>query len=284
MPATYEIMEPTTATKSCPRCGATLFADMDVCYGCLYDFSTSPYEPQDIPHSTHAGGRPSIDSDSKIIGDFHTDTMPKLTTNHEPSSCPDKVASPTNLHSKAQPDSPADADFSFDDLWTEEDNQQFMSSAGWTPLTSQPAGAAVQDRTSSPKQVSSSPASDCREEHGQATLSPDETVDLGAVVALLQLPKLKVEIGGCAVNLEVPEHPLVVGRHPSCDIVVSDPTVSRKQFQICRVGNAVYVDDLGATNPTLINGAPLLMRTQLGAGSSFHVGEACFSIVQTVTN
>ena len=26
-------------TKVCPRCGEVLFADMDVCYGCLYDFA-----------------------------------------------------------------------------------------------------------------------------------------------------------------------------------------------------------------------------------------------------
>ena len=26
-------------TKACPRCGAVLYADMNVCYGCLYDFS-----------------------------------------------------------------------------------------------------------------------------------------------------------------------------------------------------------------------------------------------------
>lgn len=26
-------------TKVCPRCGAELYADMNVCYGCLYDFS-----------------------------------------------------------------------------------------------------------------------------------------------------------------------------------------------------------------------------------------------------
>ena len=26
-------------TKICPRCGAKLYADMNVCYGCLYDFS-----------------------------------------------------------------------------------------------------------------------------------------------------------------------------------------------------------------------------------------------------
>lgn len=28
-----------TKTKVCPRCGEELFADMNVCYGCLYDFT-----------------------------------------------------------------------------------------------------------------------------------------------------------------------------------------------------------------------------------------------------
>lgn len=28
-----------TGIKTCPRCGEMLFADMDVCYGCLYDFT-----------------------------------------------------------------------------------------------------------------------------------------------------------------------------------------------------------------------------------------------------
>ncbi len=26
-------------TKLCPRCGAELYADMSICYGCLYDFT-----------------------------------------------------------------------------------------------------------------------------------------------------------------------------------------------------------------------------------------------------
>ena len=42
-------------TKTCPRCGAGLFEDMDVCYGCLYDFtrdagrrSENPEFPPDL--------------------------------------------------------------------------------------------------------------------------------------------------------------------------------------------------------------------------------------------
>lgn len=30
------------ATKVCPRCGSELYADMDVCYGCLFDFDRRP--------------------------------------------------------------------------------------------------------------------------------------------------------------------------------------------------------------------------------------------------
>lgn len=30
------------ATKMCPRCGSELYADMDVCYGCLFDFDKQP--------------------------------------------------------------------------------------------------------------------------------------------------------------------------------------------------------------------------------------------------
>lgn len=36
-PEKETVTEP-VATKTCPRCGQLLFADMDVCYGCLYDF------------------------------------------------------------------------------------------------------------------------------------------------------------------------------------------------------------------------------------------------------
>lgn len=38
-------------TKTCPRCGARLFSDMPVCYGCLYDFggrsASPPVSPDD---------------------------------------------------------------------------------------------------------------------------------------------------------------------------------------------------------------------------------------------
>lgn len=40
--------EDKTATKRCPRCGQELFSDMEVCYGCLYDF-TRDRDPAGMP-------------------------------------------------------------------------------------------------------------------------------------------------------------------------------------------------------------------------------------------
>lgn len=43
-------------TKFCPRCGAELYADMNVCYGCLYDFSRDGSRVRDAGLPAVAGG------------------------------------------------------------------------------------------------------------------------------------------------------------------------------------------------------------------------------------
>ncbi len=42
---------PIAQVKTCPRCGARLFADMDVCYGCLYDFTRTTSAAPVLPES-----------------------------------------------------------------------------------------------------------------------------------------------------------------------------------------------------------------------------------------
>ncbi len=37
--------------KTCPVCKATVFDDMDVCYGCLYRFSASPGEQEALQNT-----------------------------------------------------------------------------------------------------------------------------------------------------------------------------------------------------------------------------------------
>ncbi len=49
----------------------------------------------------------------------------------------------------------------------------------------------------------------------------------------------------------------VAGRDASCDIVIRDQRVSRRQFEIRRLGPQFVIMDLGSVNGTLLNGNPV---------------------------
>src|SRR4051812_34628339 len=72
---------------------------------------------------------------------------------------------------------------------------------------------------------------------------------------------------------------LVVGRAPTCDIPVIDPTISRRHAEIeCRDGG-VTVRDLGSSNGTFLNGA----RVESGAvnpGDTVTFGKVGFRLQQ----
>ncbi len=52
----------------------------------------------------------------------------------------------------------------------------------------------------------------------------------------------------------VEEKPLVVGRHPQCDVVIDDANVSRQHAEVWRTTEGVAVRDLRSTNGTFVNG------------------------------
>ena len=69
---------------------------------------------------------------------------------------------------------------------------------------------------------------------------------------------LTVVIDGVPGKTYAPEKDrVVIGRLPESDVVLSDPGASREHAEIRRVGGAFVVSDLGATNATLVNGAPV---------------------------
>ena len=51
--------------------------------------------------------------------------------------------------------------------------------------------------------------------------------------------------------------PLVVGRAPTCDLPVFDPTISRRHAELISEGEGVRLRDLGSSNGTFINGAKI---------------------------
>jgi len=59
---------------------------------------------------------------------------------------------------------------------------------------------------------------------------------------------------------------LVVGREQRCDVRFDDPQVSRRHAALRRRGSRVYVEDLGSSGGTLVNGAATTAARELHAG------------------
>ena len=67
------------------------------------------------------------------------------------------------------------------------------------------------------------------------------------------MPDLLLALDG-GENILMGREPMVVGRHPLCDVRLTSPRVSRRHCCLTEVDGAVVVRDLGSSYGTLING------------------------------
>lgn len=150
-------------TKECPRCGAELYADLQICYGCLYDFS------RDVTHA------------APVLPD----------------------------------------------------------------------------------------ADPHRDEGGE------DTYDLGAAASILARATgpvgMLVRTSVADLWVSVPEEGLLLGRDPSCDVVLHSPAVSRRHLRVVPTPNGMDVCDLGSTNPATYRGREVSDRVAVAYGESVDV-------------
>lgn len=66
--------------------------------------------------------------------------------------------------------------------------------------------------------------------------------------------------------------PVVVGRDPSCDIVIGEPYVSARQARFSLLGDDLFVDNLSGTNGTVVNGELIGSTTALADNDTVGVG------------
>jgi len=66
---------------------------------------------------------------------------------------------------------------------------------------------------------------------------------------------------------------LVIGRSKECDITFDDPEMSRRHCEITLENGQLYVNDLKATNTTIVNGVPVHERIRLSNGDVLLVGQ-----------
>jgi hypothetical protein len=88
------------------------------------------------------------------------------------------------------------------------------------------------------------------------------------------IPRL---IGDGGDVLDLPEGETVVGREVGLGLsLVGESTVSRRHAALIRTGSTVVVRDLGSTNGTLVNNAPLTGDSTLRPGDSVQFGAVRF--------
>src|SRR5207302_10144967 len=74
--------------------------------------------------------------------------------------------------------------------------------------------------------------------------------------------------------------PMLVGRAPTCDVPVFDPTISRRHAELSLVAGGVEILDLGSSNGTFVNGDRVTKTTARG-GDVVTFGKVVFKLQDT---
>jgi DNA-binding NtrC family response regulator len=110
-----------------------------------------------------------------------------------------------------------------------------------------------------------------------------------SVTSLLEMPPTftRQKAGGVFVVIRGPDRgqqvrlgtrTVVFGSSPSCDLVLTDKTVSRKHLEAMRAGEEVVLKDLGSTNGSFIAGSRFREIT-IGFGTEVKVGRTVLKYV-----
>lgn len=275
--------------RTCPRCGAKLFADMNVCYGCLYDFgkegTTSPAGMDALGVSL--GERLlAVDEDAtEIWGSldelaeegcgFDAPPLPVASGGGDGVVAALVPAAPVGGGCGAIPPSLG----SVPESGAASATGAAPASTTGVASASTVAGAGVPRPNCGAMPPALGPAL-----QGETASAADTgpTVDMPShpvppegedrlTMCLESLPEgeaslVRVVAPGFAVTCVVPPEGLSVGRDSDNGVSVGSLTVSRRHLRLLPASMGVVVQDLGATNPALVNGRPLVGAAQMCEG------------------
>ena len=72
--------------------------------------------------------------------------------------------------------------------------------------------------------------------------------------------------------------PVIVGRSPGADIVIGAGYVSGRHARFSLMGQNLFVEDLGSTNGTAVNGQLIGEPTALRSGDTVNVGDVAIRV------
>ena len=76
----------------------------------------------------------------------------------------------------------------------------------------------------------------------------------------------------------VPEKQIIVGRSSDLDMVLVEDIVSRKHARIAMQGDQIWIEDLGSTNGTFVNGEKI-KRARLKEGDRVLIGTSILKVI-----
>jgi hypothetical protein len=107
------------------------------------------------------------------------------------------------------------------------------------------------------------------------TTLPKSTFHVIATVAESEDPPIGILILPSGRRVDVGTEPVTIGRLADCTVVIDDPSASRRHAQVRRDGDVAVVSDLGSTNGTRLNGAPI-QQHRLANGDIITIGTTAF--------
>lgn len=72
--------------------------------------------------------------------------------------------------------------------------------------------------------------------------------------------------------------PVIVGRNPGADIVIGAGYVSGRHARFTLMGQNLFVEDLGSTNGTFVNGRPVIEPAALESNDVVTIGDVAIRV------
>ncbi|NPD30974.1 FHA domain-containing protein [Eggerthellaceae bacterium zg-1084] len=91
----------------------------------------------------------------------------------------------------------------------------------------------------------------------------------------LSVEKGPKELRGVAI---VVRGPVIVGRSGNADIVIAASYVSARHARFSLMGQNLFVEDLGSTNGTTVNGQPIAAPCALRSGDAVSIGDVTIRV------
>ena len=87
-----------------------------------------------------------------------------------------------------------------------------------------------------------------------------------------------VEGPGAGTSVRLAASPILLGRAQEASLVLMDDYASSRHARLFPQGTRWFLEDLGSTNGTYVNGAPVTRAVPVGPGTAIRIGKTVMEL------